>query len=219
MVPVPPQDASREILAGSIPRTLVIVGTDGAGKTTSAQALASSLERDGFAARFAANVSGRRWLTRRSRAWGLDFPTFTQDFIEAVIRTANVAVNSLRARSFNGLTVMDRHLYCQLVLRRVRGQPLGLLMPWLAHKSVERSLVVVLDVEAKVAYNRIASREDDFETLEYLQSSRLEYLRLAKDNGWSIIDGSQSIRQITAELRFLAGYPAALTRHPAPSPS
>ena len=198
--------------AYNLPRTLVIMGTDGAGKTTAAKEFARELERDGFTAQFAANVSGRRWLTRHSRAWGITFPTFTQDFIEAVIRTATVAANSMRASHINGLTVMDRHLYCQLVLRSVRGQPLGLLLPWLAHASIQKPLVVVLDVDPQEAFDRVVAREDDFETMDYLNASRKEYLRLARENSWTIIDGSQPLPEVVTALRSLAGYPASQSR-------
>lgn len=209
MTPLEAHRPAEEIHACCTARTVVILGTDGAGKTTAGQGLVHGLVRNGFGARFAANVSGRRWLTGRARDLGITFPTLTQDLVEATIRYTNVAVNSLRARNFNGLTVMDRHLYCQLVLRRLRGQPLGLLMPWLAHKSLERSVVAVLDVDPAVAFDRVAAREDDSETMEYLQESRDEYLRLAKENGWTVLDASRPLPDLVAELRSLAGYPAA----------
>ncbi len=204
-----PQEDSRAGPAHGVRQSLIIMGTDGAGKTTLAKALAEDLRRNGFSAQFAANVSGRRWLTQRARSWGISFPTFTQDFIELAIRTVNVALNTRRANTLDGLTVMDRHLYCQLVLRSVRGQPLGLLLPWLAHRAIGSSLVVVLDVDPQTAFDRISSREDDFETLEYLQASRKEYLRLAAANGWVVLDGSRPPHQLLADLRSLTGYPVS----------
>lgn len=47
-----------------------------------------------------------------------------------------------------------------------------------------------MDVDPQLAFERIAAREDDIETLEYLHASREEYPRLARDNDWIIVDGS-----------------------------
>lgn len=185
--------------------SIVLLGTDGAGKSTAIAELADQLRLAKVPVQCLANASGRRWLSRRADALGITFPTLTQDLIEAVLRTINVAINSLRASSFDGVSLMDRHLYCQLVLRQVRGMPLGLAMPWLARRSVKHAQVVVLDIAAEVAFARIEARGEDSESFEYLSSSREEYLRLARMNGWHVIDASQSTSRVVAELQALLG--------------
>lgn len=189
------------------PSKLVVLGTDGAGKSTIISALVNELEHDGYPAQRLANTAGRRWLNRRSRSLGITFSPLIQDFIESTIRGANVVSNSMRANRFNGLSVMDRHIYCQLVLRQLRGQFSGFILPWLARKSTKSALIIVLDVPPEVAQHRVNTREDDFESLDYLHASRGEYLNLAKINNWPIVDSSQPVAQVVAELRLLLEHP------------
>ncbi|MGH3652375.1 thymidylate kinase [Glutamicibacter sp.] len=187
------------------PQTLVILGPDGAGKSTSIEALVRQLLNERIRARRLANASARSWLTKFSRALGITFPTFTQDFFETSIRSFNVARNMVVAAHSPGLSVMDRHLYCQLVLRRLRGHPAGLLLPWLAEKSTEHARIVLLDVDPRLAFERINSRGKDDESLEYLNESRNEYLRLAQLHGWIILDASVSTTQMVEQLRMIIG--------------
>ncbi|MCS3493471.1 dTMP kinase [Arthrobacter sp. JUb119] len=187
------------------PRTLVIVGTDGAGKSTTIEALVQQLRNDRIQARRLANVAARSWLTKFSRALGMTFPTFTQDFFETSIRSFNVARNMLFAARSPGLSVMDRHLYCQLVLRRLRGHPPGLLLPWLAAKSTEHARIVLLDIDPILAFERINSRGKDDESMEYLRDSRNEYLRLAQVHGWITLDASLPTSQLVEQLRLVIG--------------
>lgn len=192
---------------GRVPAKLIVLGTDGAGKSTVIAALVKDLERSGLAAQQLANTAGRRWLNRRSRELGLSLSPLLQDFIESVIRGANVLLNSLKADRFCGISVMDRHIYCQLVLRQLRGQFSGFILPWLARRSTKNALIVVLDVPPELAHYRVHTREDDFETLDYLRASRGEYLNLAKANGWPVIDSSRPIAQVVAQLRALLAQP------------
>lgn len=187
------------------PQTLVIVGTDGAGKSTSIDALVHQLRNERIQARKLANVAARSWLTKFSRAAGIAFPTFTRDFLETSIRCFNVARNTFIAAHSPGLSVMVRHLYCQLVLRRLRGHPDGLLLPWFARKSTEEARIVLLDMDPHLAFKRINTRGTDEESLEYLEASRAEYLRLAQHHGWIILDASIPTPQLVEQLRMIAG--------------
>lgn len=187
------------------PQTLVILGPDGAGKSTVIEALTQQLLNERIPARRLANAAARSWLTRFSRRLGITFPTFTQDFFETSIRGFNVARNMVSAAHSGGLSVMDRHLYCQLVLRRLRGHPSGLLLPWLAAKSTERARIILLDIDPHLAYERIVSRGMDHETLEYLSDSRDEYLRLAHVHGWIVLDASLPTSQLVEQLRLIIG--------------
>ncbi|HRO95387.1 AAA family ATPase, partial [Citricoccus sp.] len=138
------QAGSRPPLTG--PRTVVLLGIDGSGKTTTAVALAAAERDEGRRALVVRNRSGRRWLIRAGRRVGTELPVRWADRIETVVRTSNVVLSHLRAASTDGLVVMDRHLVCQLVLRQVRGLPPGRVLPWLSDRLLRRATVVLLDV-------------------------------------------------------------------------
>ncbi|WP_440101085.1 thymidylate kinase [Glutamicibacter mishrai] len=187
------------------PRTFVVMGIDGAGKSTAIATLVQELNNEQIPARSLANAAGRRWLNNFSLNSGIRIPRVLQELIETTLRIFNVVRNSLAAAHAPGLTVMDRHLYCQLVLRHVRSHKPGLLLPWLARKFTENTTVILLDVDPLLAFERINARAEDEEPLEYLQTARAEYLRLAKLHGWLVLDASVPTTQLVDQLRMIAG--------------
>jgi len=187
------------------PRTFVVMGIDGAGKSTTIATLVQELNNDQIPARRLANAAGRQWLNNFSQNTGIHIPRLIQEQIETTLRLVNVTRNSFTAAQAPGLTVMDRHLYCQLVLRHVRGHKSGALLPWLARQSTENATVILLDIDPDLAFQRIKARAEDEESLEYLQAARIEYLRLAKLHGWLVLDASVPPTQLVDQLRMIVG--------------
>ncbi len=160
-------------------QTVVLLGIDGSGKTTTATALAAAAREAGRPAIVLRNRSGRRWLARASARCGLEVPVRWADRFETSVRNLNVLVSQARARRRKGLVVIDRHLVCQLVLRQGRGLPPGRWLPWAACRALRPHTVVVLDVPAETAQQRILRRGVDHESLNYLRTARTAYLELA----------------------------------------
>lgn len=168
----------------------MVLGVDGAGKTTVAAALVAADQKAGRPAILVRNRSGRRWLSRTAARCGTELPVRWVDRVETVVRTANVLVAQARARRREGLVVLDRHLVCQLVLRRVRGLPPGPVLPRLVTRVLRGAIVIVLDVPAETARARIRIRGEDDEPLGYLRVARTAYLDLAQDHGWPVVDAT-----------------------------
>lgn len=186
-------------------RTVVLLGIDGAGKTTAAAALVAAEVAAGRDALVLRNRSGRRWLARTSSRWGVEVPVRWADRFETVVRTANVLVSRARAARRDGLVVIDRHLVCQLVLRQVRGLPPGRVLPWLAVRALRGAVVVVLDVPAETARARILARGQDHESLAYLRAARAAYLELAGARGWTVVDATGAPESVLARFAWLTG--------------
>lgn len=94
---------------------------------------------------------------------------------------------------------MDRHIACQLVLRSVRGLPQGTLLPWLLARLPRPDAIILIDVPAEVAHDRILRRGEDSETLPYLRSSREAYLKIALARGWHVVDGLGTPGQVASD--------------------
>jgi dTMP kinase len=186
-------------------RTIVLLGIDGVGKTTTAQALVRAQRERNAPAALLRNRAGRRWLRRASARFGLEPPVCWADRFETVVRTVNVLVSELRAARGSGTVIMDRHLICQLVLRKVAGLPEGRLLPQVALASLRAKTVVVLDVPAEVAYERVRARAEDLETLDFLRAGRAAYLQLAATRGWAVIDATGTTEAIAAHIERVAG--------------
>lgn len=199
--------------------TIVLLGVDGAGKTTTAQALALNRSRtrrqspsqprktSPRPALVLRNRSGRRWLGRVTTRLGLELPSRWTDRFETAVRIANVLVSEGRARRVGGAAIMDRHLVCQVVLRRVRGLPEGRFLPRIAHALLGAHAVAVLDVPAEIAFERIRTRGEDLESLEFLRATRAGYLELAAAHGWSVIDATGSTGAIVGRIEAAITHP------------
>lgn len=199
-----PDDAQSD--APSRRRTVVLLGIDGAGKTTVGRTIVADLRDSGTPAQLLRNPAGRRWMSRMAERLGIAAlsPAWANR-AESVVRGVNVLVAHARAARFAGTTVMDRHAACQLVLRAVRGLPQGVLLQWLTIRLPRPDAVILIDVPPGLAYDRIIARGEDCETLEYLQAARTAYLELALARGWHIIDGSGTPQQVAAQTRLAAG--------------
>lgn len=178
------------------PRTIALVGIDGAGKSTVAEIFATDLQATGIPSQIMRNPSGRRWLSRLPLHFGSLLSPALANRFEWAVRCTNVLYGHVRATRFPGITVMDRHIPCQLVLQAMRGFPSGRMLPWVLAKLPRPEVIVLIDVPADIAYQRILTRGEDYETLVYLEATRSAYLELAKNRGWYIVDGTGSARQV-----------------------
>ncbi len=146
------------------------------------------------------NHAGRRNLTQWSARSGIPLGPRLADALETVIRTFNVVVSHTRASRFPGLVVMDRHVYCQLGLRSVRGIPRGRFLPWLLRHLPKPDLVIHFDLAPEQALERILLRGTDTETLEELTALSDGYRALPEFSGFLRIDAGVAQNEVLDAL-------------------
>lgn len=179
---------------------VVLTGIDGSGKSTAARALVDTVTSQGRDALLLANYAGRRTLTEWSSRAGLRLPLRLMDAVETGIRVLNVLLSSLRAARFDGLVVMDRHLYCQLALREARGLPRGRFLPWLLRTLPAADAVLHLDVPPATAHERIAARGIDEESLADLTALAAAYRRLPEYREFTVVDSGGPAHDVDARI-------------------
>lgn len=210
---------------------VVLLGIDGAGKTTAARAVVRQLHERGIEAELFRNPGGRRTLdrcaSRHSRTAEALLGAPFLDTIETSFRVLAVLRSTLQARRRRGAVLFDRHLQCQLALRQVRRLPAGALLPWLLRVLPQPDLVVYLSVEPHTAQARIASRNTDVETLEFLMALDASYRGLPDFGEYTLVDANGTeaetaaalLEQIDARLKPLMpppSGPVALALQPLP---
>jgi dTMP kinase len=166
---------------------IVLIGIDGSGKTTVAEAALEAARRSGTDAILLRNYAGRRVMSLLGARLGRRFPPRAADFLETAIRTVNVLNSHRRARKFRGLVVMDRHLQCQLALREMYGLPRGRFLPWLLRILPAPDLIIYLDIDPHEAHARILARGTDSERLEDLAALHDAYQALPEFAGFTRI--------------------------------
>lgn len=189
---------------------VVLLGLDGAGKTTVARAVVRSLQQQGQAAYLYRNPGGRRTLNRWAAPYAASAEALVGsrllDAVETSLRIGSVLRSALSARQQiqkGSVVIFDRHLWCQLALRKVRGLRAGVVLPWLLRVLPQPDLVVYLEVDPGVAVERISSRATDEETLEFLTELDAAYRSLSEFPRFVAIDGNGSSEEAAAAMLAL----------------
>lgn len=188
---------------------IVLTGIDGSGKSTAASALVSDVRAEGRDALLLSNHAGRRNMSLLASRLGLQWPPRLADAIETTFRVVNVLVSHARAGLFDGLVVMDRHLFCQLALRKVKGLPRGRLLPWLISALPTPDAVVHLDIDPERAHQRIVDRGTDAETLADLVALRDAYRALPEYQDFVTLDADCPPEEVVARLARIVSAKAA----------
>ena len=182
---------------------IVLTGIDGSGKSTAARALVTSDAAHGGKAVLLNNHAGRRTMSVLSAKTGIRLPKRLAEALETTFRVWNVLVSHLRASRFEGLVVMDRHLYCQLALRTTKGLPRGRFLPWLLKALPAPDAVVHFDIDPGEAHRRIVARGTDDETLEDLTAFRDAYCQLPEYKDFTKVDASLPPSELARQLEQL----------------
>jgi dTMP kinase len=169
-------------------RVIALVGIDGSGKTTQAMHLTEALRASGLRVRYGPNPGGRRWMARASRRLAGTDPARLLGqrgllAIESLLRWLAIARSLLAANLTGRISVMDRYSVCQRVSVRVHGG--GRLLRRLVHSAYsmfpEPDVLILLDIDPQVAYERIERRGTDHEELSFLRTAGAAYRELAQN--------------------------------------
>ncbi|MCU1435931.1 MAG: thymidylate kinase [Pseudarthrobacter sp.] len=195
---------------------IVLTGIDGSGKSRAAHALVSAARAEGKKALLLNNHAGRRSMSVLGERLGIRWPLRLGEAVETTLRVINVLVSHAKASRFDGLVVMDRHLYCQLALRTAKGLPRGRLLPWLLSRLPAPDAVVHLEIEPALAHRRIMARGTDAETLADLLAFRDAYRSMPEYGAFLEVDGGRppadvlaALKNIVREMTLRAADPAA----------
>lgn len=179
---------------------IVLTGIDGSGKTTAALAAVAAARRAGGEALLLGNYAGRRSTSVLTARLGVQLHPRVADALETIVRTVNVLVSHARAYRHPGLVIMDRHLYCQLALRQMRGLPRGRLLPFLLRTLPRPDLVVHLVVDPAEAHRRVMARGTDGESIEELSAFHAAYLALPEHAHFTELTADQTPAEVLSQL-------------------
>ena len=194
--------ADGEFLKGAF---LVIEGIDGAGKSTLCKMLEKMLADEGY------NVKVTQEPTydeigsfiRDGKVKGISQKA------EALLFTADRAVHTeriLRWAEEGIIVICDRYFASTVAYQSsgLNGEALD--REWLIslNKPVITTpdLTVLLDIDPKEGMSRIGERGElsKYEELHYLENTRREYLRLADEFGFMIVDAEESQTEIANKI-------------------
>lgn len=187
-------------------KIISIEGPDGCGKSTHAKLLARWLRSQGYDVVITDEptngVFGK--LIKQVLRGELKLPITAEALLFAVDRVQHV--KNLIAPSVNAgkIVVSERYVYSSLAYQSARG----LSVDWI--KKINKyapkpDLAILIDVPTEVSLARIGSRKlDKFEMdLKLQERVRRNYLRIAKQEGLKIVNGSRPHDEVQADIRKL----------------
>ena len=192
-----------------------VEGGDGAGKTTQIKALEELLTAEGYAVTVTREPGGcdnaeelrKVLLSKPDTPW----KPWTEAFLIAAARHEHVTTIISPALSNGGAVISDRYSDSTLAYQGYgRGLPLADLQMVIeqAEQGVRPDLVIVLDLDPRVAAGRLAARGEAITVFEsqgndFQARVRQAYLDLAAEepNRYAVIDAEQSAEAVTEAIK------------------
>ena len=184
-------------MAGAL---VALEGIDQAGKMTQARAIEVRLRQHGLRCEvrhypdYATAIGG---LIRAALGGGLALDARTRCMLFAANRwEKDLEMRGLRET--NALVIMDRYTWSNVVYGLSQGLDEG----WLRGLEVgllEPDLTLLVDISPQESRRRKARERDDYERdAKLLEQARGNYLRIARERGWVVVDGEARAAQVTA---------------------
>ncbi len=185
-------------------RFIVFEGVDGSGKSTLVESVADSLREKGYTVDVTQEPTHGEIgsIIREGR-----IPNITQK-AESLLFVADRAVHTqqmMEQVEQGHIVLCDRYFASTIAYQSAsldgdsmdRDWLLSLNMPVIA----EPAITILLDIDVEKSLERVGKRGElsKFEKAEYLSSVRAEYLRLAKEFGFTIINADQSREDVLAQ--------------------
>jgi dTMP kinase len=193
-------------------RFVVLEGGDGSGKTTQVARLAATLRARGIPVleTFEPGAGSIGKVLRELLLHGPDvIAPMTEALLMAADRAQHVATEVAPALARGDWVVCDRYVPSSLVYQGVvRGLGVARVQAIneMATGGLAPDLVVVLDLDDRVAHDRRAGEADRLERegLAFHAKVREAYRALATENGWVVVDGSADADTVAREVETAA---------------
>lgn len=184
---------------------MVLEGIDGSGKSTLSRVIRDILSKDGFDVEITQEPTNDEIgsLIREGRVKNIS------QSAEALLFVADRAVHTERIKEWMSegkIVICDRYFASTVAYQSsgLNGEALD--REWLISMNVPimitPDLTVLLDIEPEKGLERIGERGErsKFEELEYLGNVRREYLRLADEYGFLVIDAENDQMRIAETI-------------------
>ncbi len=183
---------------------IVFEGIDGAGKSTQAEILISSLRERGFDLVYFREPSGSRWgreIKRKARDPDSITPAEELELFQKD-RKENVEKNLKPALERNKIVVLDRYYFSTIAYQGAKGIDEERIKRMNEEFAVEPDLVFILDIDPREGLDRIKNRRKKdrlFERADYLAKVR-QIFRGFKGKKFIHIDARMPKEVISARI-------------------
>ena len=181
---------------------IVFEGIDGGGKSTQIKMLAEYFKDKGYQVEFhmeptEGSVGSLLWTYMRSKDRSFRPETEALLFAADRIEHGKTIKQSLEEGK---VVISDRYLHSSLAYQGAAGVESDWMQSLNKH-ALKPNLVILLDIDPERSLKRVSDRAKTvFEETEYLKKVRAEYLRYAEAGELEIVDATQPIDDVHAEI-------------------
>ncbi|MCJ7732830.1 dTMP kinase [Candidatus Bathyarchaeota archaeon] len=184
---------------------IVFEGVDGGGKSTQIKMLSEFFKEVGYDVELHMeptheSIGSLLWTYMRSK--NRSFNPETEALLFAADRIEH-GKTIQRALDEGKVIISDRYLHSSLAYQGAAGVDVEW-MKSLNRHALKPDLVILLDIDPEKSLERVSDRDKTvFEESEYLKRVRAEYLRYADAGELTVIDATQPIMDVHAEIKRL----------------
>ncbi|RLF22185.1 MAG: dTMP kinase [Thermoprotei archaeon] len=180
-------------------------GVDGAGSTTHTRLLAKWLRSKGLkvfetkeptTGRIGSLI--RAYLREGSPHPAVDALLFAADRVEHSMR-----IKSMLDEGF--IVVSDRSIISSLAYQQAQGLDYSWILE-VNKYSLKPHMPIILDIDPEISLARKKEVKEKFENSEFLRAVRDNMLKLARENGWAVVDTSKPLDSAVNEVRRLVAH-------------
>jgi dTMP kinase len=183
-------------------KLIVFEGMDGCGKSTHAKLLSAWITKKGLAVLHTKEPSkgGIGLLLRKYLKKGV--PPLVDALLFTADRAEHVESEIKPALSEGKIVICERYIYSTIAYQAAQG----LDWKWLEELNSfapKPDAVILLDMRPDIAHKRTSTKEK-FETAGFLTKVRQNYLKLAQENNFFIVDVTGAKTKVQEEIRNIA---------------
>jgi len=181
-------------------RLVVFEGIDNAGKTTQIQRVADWLESEGWNTLISREMRTGIGKCFRSEFEAGQLSPRVKALLFAADRHHRLETEIVPALEQGVIVLADRWSLSSLVYRTIEGS--GVKLAEFINKDAKPpDVIFLIDIDPNLAYHRgqIANRHNPY-TTGFLRLARRCYLEIAEREKLVVVDGSQSVKQVTASI-------------------
>ncbi len=182
---------------------IAVEGIDGSGKTTIANFLKDFLKKQSYEVVLLKEPSDSKWgkMLKESFKKGRLPPKKELEFF-ILDRKYNVERNIAPALKSGKIVILDRYYYSTLAYQGALGFNIDEIKKINESFAPKPDLVIILDVDPKIAIERIKRKRggiNKFEDLNYLKKVRSIFLSI-KDDNIVVIDANKDLDYVKQEV-------------------
>ncbi len=181
---------------------LVLEGLDGAGKTSIANRLRSSLEKKGVNTHYTYEPFNTLYVDALKEHYNEYRDAYLDALTYAADRLVHARIDIIPYLEKGYMVICDRYYYSSAAYQAAQGAPIEWVLE-VNRYAPKPDLVIYLDVDPEIGLSRrqgLSSRLPEYEKVDFLKRVRENYLWLVKRGYMIMVDANRDFEEVYGDV-------------------